>query len=74
MIKYDNLLVVVCVLFLLLELIACLFHLPNIIICFLPVLLFLISIFLIIGIIKQGRKKAKTTVEKESKKETIDIL
>lgn len=72
MIKYDNLLIIICILCIILEVLSCMIHLPNIIIYSIPVVLLLVGIAMMIGIIKQNKKK-KTKKEK-SKKETIDIL
>lgn len=69
MIKYDNLLIIICILCIIVEVLSCMIHLPNIIIYSIPVILLLVGIAMIIGIIRQNKEK-----KKESKKETIDIL
>ena len=65
MIKYDNLLIIICAFCIVIEIFACVVKLPNIIIYLVPVVLFIVGIVMIIGIIKQGNKKAVKNKKKK---------
>ncbi len=59
MIKYDNLLIIICILCVVLEILSCIVKLPNIIIYSIPVLLVFVGIFMMIGILRQNKNKKK---------------